>query len=376
MALSNRTVRALDACYKSVVAPERWPEAMQSLVESLGAASGGLFFPHDSFASLPDSTAHQEFNDVWRHNQSHAPDPHLEPRCMPAAWPGRSWLIEDEFSTNEERRACPYYQEVARRAKREWWGATTFTVKDHACCLTLYRGADAGPFTPAEAQDFSKVGRSLAKLVSLAEAFASFHSASTLATLENARRAAIVIDGAGRAADMNQRARALLGGDLDLLWGRLVARDAASNLSLRRSVSAVIRDDRTNSGGRSGLTVFPSVVISRAGSPWILMEAMPLAAFGSDFFCSGRAIFLLTDLTSEARPDVALLCALFGLTAAEARVAAEIASGAGIDAAAARLNVSRETARSHLRIVFDKTGKRRQAELASLLARFPQGRQG
>ena len=71
-----------------------------------------------------------------------------------------------------------------------------------------------------------------------------------------------------------------------------------------------------------------------------------------------------------------LLCALFGLTAAEARVAAEIASGAGFDAAAARLNVNRETARSHLRIVFDKTGKRRQAELASLLARFPQGRQG
>jgi DNA-binding CsgD family transcriptional regulator len=291
---------------------------------------------------------------------------------MPAAWPGRSWLIEDEFSTNEERRACLYYQETARRAKRDWWGATTFTVGGRACCLTLYRGADAGPFTPAEARDYSKVGGSLAKLVSVAEAFASFHSASTLATLESVRRAAIVIDGAGRVADMNHRARALLGEDLDLLWGRLVARDAASNRSLRRSVSAVIREERANSGGHSGLTVYPSVVISRDGSPWILMEAMPLAAFGSDFFCRGRAIFLLTDLTSEVRPDVTLLCALFGLTAAEARVAAEIASGAGIDGAAARLNVSRETARSHLRIVFDKTGKRRQAELAALLARFSQ----
>ena len=51
--LRNRTVRALDACYKSVVAPERWPEAMQSLVESLGAASGDLLFPDNHWQACP-----------------------------------------------------------------------------------------------------------------------------------------------------------------------------------------------------------------------------------------------------------------------------------------------------------------------------------
>ena len=97
---------------------------------------------------------------------------------------------------------------------------------------------------------------------------------------------------------------------------------------------------------------------------------MPVTAFGSDLFTSGRVILLLTDLTSPLRPEATQLCAAFRLTVAEAKLAAKVASGMGIDGAAAALGVSRETARTQLKAVFAKTNTRRQAELAALVARL------
>jgi len=57
----------------------------------------------------------------------------------------------------------------------------------------------------------------------------------------------------------------------------------------------------------------------------------------------------------------------FGLTAAEADVAIEIALGDGRQAAAERLGIAMTTVRSHLSNIFAKTGVRRQAELIRLL---------
>jgi len=62
--------------------------------------------------------------------------------------------------------------------------------------------------------------------------------------------------------------------------------------------------------------------------------------------------------------------ALFGLTAAEARVTCLIAEGTGVQAAAADLGVEASTVRTHLVRAYAKTGTRRQAELAKLVEQF------
>ena len=97
---------------------------------------------------------------------------------------------------------------------------------------------------------------------------------------------------------------------------------------------------------------------------------MPVTAFGSDLFSSGRVILLLTDLRSMQRPDLTRLSVAFGLTQAETKLAAQLGTGVGLDAAATSLGVSRETARSQLKAVFAKTKTHRQAELAALIARL------
>jgi DNA-binding CsgD family transcriptional regulator len=70
-----------------------------------------------------------------------------------------------------------------------------------------------------------------------------------------------------------------------------------------------------------------------------------------------------------ARPNVnhTVLGELYGLTSAEARLAAVLLEANGIAAAAGELGISVNTARTHLKRVFCKTGTRRQAELVRLL---------
>ncbi|MBO0733297.1 MAG: helix-turn-helix transcriptional regulator [Methylocapsa sp.] len=61
--------------------------------------------------------------------------------------------------------------------------------------------------------------------------------------------------------------------------------------------------------------------------------------------------------------DVCRFSASFGLTPAETRVLREIIGGNGILAAAAALNISEATARTHARHIYGKTGTKRQTEL-------------
>jgi DNA-binding CsgD family transcriptional regulator len=58
-----------------------------------------------------------------------------------------------------------------------------------------------------------------------------------------------------------------------------------------------------------------------------------------------------------------LLRCHFGLTPAEARLALHLVAGETLRSAEVKLSISYETARTHLKNIFDKTGTCRQAEL-------------
>ncbi|MEQ1731447.1 MAG: helix-turn-helix transcriptional regulator, partial [Vicinamibacterales bacterium] len=64
----------------------------------------------------------------------------------------------------------------------------------------------------------------------------------------------------------------------------------------------------------------------------------------------------------------ASLESLYGLTRRESDVASALARRLSLRDAARELGITYETARSHLRRVFEKTGARRQTDLVRLLA--------
>lgn len=79
------------------------------------------------------------------------------------------------------------------------------------------------------------------------------------------------------------------------------------------------------------------------------------------------ALLLVSDPEQEKRKKATALQRRFGLTPAEAAFALEIVKGDGRAAAAARLNITVGTARTHLEHIFEKTGVQRQAALVRLI---------
>jgi DNA-binding CsgD family transcriptional regulator len=75
----------------------------------------------------------------------------------------------------------------------------------------------------------------------------------------------------------------------------------------------------------------------------------------------------LTPVTLPQAPPVELVQSLFDLTPAEARVARGLASGKTVTDIATDSGVSRETIRTQLGRVMEKTGCNRQADVVALL---------
>lgn len=113
---------------------------------------------------------------------------------------------------------------------------------------------------------------------------------------------------------------------------------------------AIVRVERPSGAGDYG------VAIHRIETPGFMRTG------------SSPALALLISDPERARAaDTEALRARFGLTRKEAQLAGEIAAGRSLDAAAGRLGIARNTARSHLRGLFAKTGVSRQGELVRLV---------
>ena len=361
MRLSESTERALEACQDAVLAPELWPAALQSLSDSFGASSTVLLPVDSRTTRAPMSAEHFEFDALWHRNQGHAPC--IFTRKAPCKL-GLPYVIEQQIVSPEERAQDPYFRETARVGHRDWWAEACFSVAGKQWCLALYRSAELGPFTHEDGRYAALAGSRLSRIVGSAERFAQRQVSSTLSALEQLNSAALVIDSLGVARGLNGYAEALLCDDFRLVAGRPVASDRDSNRRLHDLIAAVRHAER---GGVAG---YNHVVVNRDYRPWLLIEAMPVTSFGSDMFGDGRTVLLLTDLTVPLVTDQTLLAVVFGLTAAEAKMAARIAQGNSIDEAASALRISRETARTQLKAVFLKTSTRRQAELTALLGRL------
>jgi DNA-binding CsgD family transcriptional regulator len=81
-------------------------------------------------------------------------------------------------------------------------------------------------------------------------------------------------------------------------------------------------------------------------------------------------VLVLNDLEGTATVNPDMLGKVFELTPAQANLAGKLATGSSMETAAAELGVTVETARSHLKAIFNRTGTHRQGELVALLNRL------
>ncbi|MBS9405283.1 helix-turn-helix transcriptional regulator [Halomonas sp. TRM85114] len=118
----------------------------------------------------------------------------------------------------------------------------------------------------------------------------------------------------------------------------------------------------------------PCLFVPRpSGAPSYTLVVAPAGASASAGNPSAAATLFVTDpVGPKALPGPVLLAEGLGLTATEAEVARLAAMGRGMGFVAENLGISLNTARTHLKAIYSKTGVHHQAALARTIAdRFP-----
>ena len=363
MGLSPETERALDMCYDAIAAPQLWTEALDNLAHSLGAYACQILpnvISQRPFGVVR-STGGLRIEEQWLRNQDWAKHVY-EPRGEPFVQQGYRAVIQSQLFTDDEIRHSRFHQEITRPVGCLHWACGIFEVEDRKWCLPFFRGNE--PFTPDFLEPIGEIAGRMARIVSIAEKVSRAEAENEVLTLDNAGCAAMLIDKYGRVTRVNRRAEDLFCSEFGIRNGRLWT---AANSSLERLDRFMAEIEQAKS--MAGPLPAP-VVVARCGMPWLLIEVMPVTSASNDIFEGCRAILVVSDLTRPSITDAALLSVVFGLTSAEARLAAAICEGHDLHAAAANFGVSRQTVRSQLKAVFAKTGSRRQAELVARAAQI------
>ena len=119
------------------------------------------------------------------------------------------------------------------------------------------------------------------------------------------------------------------------------------------------------------LTLLP--VPRQQGQRPLTLMLMPLEQTSEPDVSGPAALLFIGDPERSVRFDQTRIARLYGLSRAESRVAALLASGYRLEQVAEALDIAYETVRKHLKQIFGKTGTYRQAELVRMLVTGPAG---
>ncbi|WP_245586149.1 helix-turn-helix transcriptional regulator [Solimonas soli] len=253
---------------------------------------------------------------------------------------------------------------------RHLLGADIYTKDGIECRFRITRGPAAAPFS---AEDKSLVRLLLPHLKRAIQ----LHARLDFLECERALFAGAVnrmllgmvsFDQNGNIVETNQEARRILA-EKDGIWlsgNNLCIESSQESRELQRMLRAAL----AGTGEAEGPGVVEAMAVTRPSGRaklGILVRAIPLGQWSESRQRPAVAVFLRDPEANAAQPSQELVRRLFGLTRMEAQLALLLTEGYTLDEAAEKMNVRRNTARTHLRSIFCKTGVTRQTMLVRLL---------
>ncbi|HEY4113555.1 MAG TPA: hypothetical protein VGM17_05780 [Rhizomicrobium sp.] len=259
----------------------------------------------------------------------------------------------------------PFYQEYTRSLGMRHTLDMTIG-RDHGSeqFLAVMRAPSQGPYDAKEEGLFRRYAHHFVRVLKLKDTIDDAHRLGRLAgaALDSLRIAAVIVDGRCRVLLSNRAAESACGAgeELQLRNGRLSA----------RSAKAAERLSAASAQAASGHTTAKVLRLPRANGADRIVWIAPLPA-ESNIVETPGAIVLIGGSAEARTAGAADVAAIYGLTVAEAELAVALGRGATLSEAAARRGVKLSTVRSQLLSVLQKTGARRQADLARMLANLP-----
>jgi DNA-binding CsgD family transcriptional regulator/PAS domain-containing protein len=359
---ADRLVRASELLGETVLDPAMWPQAMDAISRAVFATGAALLQSDNRTADIPrtasvDGLFNQYFRDGW-----HLRDARFN-RAVPKLLRGEKVFTDHDLFTDREMLRDPFYNEFIISVGLKWFAGIVFSAGPSLWGLSIQRTPDEGPFGVQDKRILAALSLRLTEVASLATAVGRAAISGATNALNEVCQAAVAIDRLGRVLDVNPAAEALFCNRINLRNRRIALSDRIGQAALNRLLDRL----RTTPDTRSLAGVTP-IVIRQEGRPSVVVRALPVHGAARTPFLGARALLTFTPIEMRSRPKGELLSTAFGLTAAEAKLAALVAGGVSLEQVAEQIGIARATARNQLKAVFVKTGTHRQSELVALLA--------
>lgn len=235
--------------------------------------------------------------------------------------------------------------------------------------LSLERTAEQEPFSQRERALLEAIAPHLQRAIRLRERHdhgihMRFFFEEAMAKLAIG---CLMLDAKGRVVSINAWARRLIEQNeaLAVRNGRLRAADTVYGRTLNKAIDAALTEHAR--GAQSGGTALR--LESAPGMTVLDLVVKPLAR--DSLLQSATAPAVVVYLNDCRRPGIELdpgvLAAMYGLTQCESQIAALLAKGTCLSDIAARLHVSINTVKTHLRGIYEKLGTSKQAQVVARL---------
>lgn len=360
---------AIDALYEALAAPATWADALDAVDRLLQSHSAHfLVWDNASHTRIVGYKApsFDDYHPKW--NYYHQINPRRE--ILLHLPPGTPLNCKDYLDDRTVSRSEYFVDYSLPAGRRYLLGANVLHEDGLITACAVARGPRDVAFSDRDRILFERLIPHLRRVARIHRRLHSVQAEAGLAgtALDRVAAGVAVTDARAAVIRANHAAAKMFeaASPLRCDWGRLGTKAEAETARLRAMIADAVRPrrDSTQAGGTMAVT-------DAEGVRWGILVA-PLMPRGEVFDLAGRrlALVIASRLSGPATPEQRLR-EVFGLTAAEARLAAELVAGKTLDDVSEERQVSLATVRSQLRSVFQKTETGRQAQLMQLITSLP-----
>ncbi|HEV2983785.1 MAG TPA: hypothetical protein VGX46_05325 [Vicinamibacterales bacterium] len=365
MSVDEHVLAVIQALYDAAMDETRWPKALKELTGLTGSQAATFWVLDGSEQPRLPTLIAFNFDPRFMEEYLYGMVP-LDPTVRYLVDHPNQSIVHDGLVISErEKDRHPYYDWHGRHSD------TRFRLVGQVCPapavqagVALHRTRQVGRYESRDIEQFAAVHRHLEQALTIGFRLGSLGTMQRCTTelLDRNPAAVLLLDERKRIVYANRNADALRSDNdgIKLSVDGLSLVRKQDNDRLQRLIACVLSVSGSSGGAMQAIR-------ASGKRPYVILVSPVARRYPALSTLRPAVCIVITDPRRQRPLSSDRLQAAFGLTEAEARLAAQLAAGEDLRAAADKLGITYGTARTRLADIFQRTETRRQTELIKLL---------
>lgn len=365
MPVHNEILRAIEALYEAALDEALWPAALRNIAELTRSQAASVWVLDSSGNSILPTFLSINFDPATVRDYLNGMASFDPTNRYLIQHPAEPIVHDGMLADDRTEKTRAYWDWHERNVETRFRMVGQARIEETAQAgIALHRIRKTGRYEPADIERFAMLHRHLKRALAIGLRLGTLGGIQKFNAewLNRSDMAVVLLDGSKRIIFANARAEQLQSVNDGLRFGNggISLESRAENEQLRGLIERAVSNGERREGSvraarPSGKTPYGISVFA------ISQNHSALSAFRP------AACVVISDPEQSTILPVERLQAAFGLTRAEARLAAKLAYGDDLRIAAEKLAITYGTARTRLSQIFEKTGTKRQGQLITLL---------